>query len=269
MIAHNGKPITIAMRNRKPINLIARNGKAMFGEFTAISLAAKAAIIAEYGDVVWQDTRDYAKAHPAIVEFINQDPHLACSISPNSNKERYIITSGIAGIDTGIYVNPKDVLSFAFGCDNLPSSGYNRVTPYGCVNQCWMRIERVNWIESALSSQSNVGICTFEANKVYEIEVNTNGVYKIGSITVSNRGSLFATTTNTLWLFKKAGNYSDTYIKRMRYFRVKDSEGNDRIHLIPHLTADGQCGMLDLVSATFHPNANTSGQFTIQVTDKQ
>lgn len=82
MIAHNGKPITIAMRNRKPINLIARNGKAMFGELEdlrlyGISHAAKAAIIAEYGDVVWQDTRDYAKAHPAIVPFINQDPHLA------------------------------------------------------------------------------------------------------------------------------------------------------------------------------------------------
>ena len=56
MITHNGKQVTFAMRNRKAINLIARNGKAMFGEFSAdigygygIDAAAKAVILAEYG----------------------------------------------------------------------------------------------------------------------------------------------------------------------------------------------------------------------------
>jgi hypothetical protein len=31
---------------------------------------------------------------------------------------------------------------------------------------------------------------------------------------------------------------------------------------------DNQAGMLDIISGTFHPNANTAGAFTIQLTDK-
>lgn len=73
------------MRNRKAINLIARNGKAMFGELedlnrAGIDLAAKAVILAEYGEQVWSDVRDYAKAHPQIVEFINEYPMLVVSL---------------------------------------------------------------------------------------------------------------------------------------------------------------------------------------------
>ena len=108
MITHNGKQVTLAMRNRKAINLIARNGKAMFGEFSAdigygygIDAAAKAVILAEYGSVVWSDVKQYAKAHPQIVEFINQDPHLAASISPNSNKERWLVGDGKSYFNLG------------------------------------------------------------------------------------------------------------------------------------------------------------------------
>ena len=39
-------------------------------------------------------------------------------------------------------------------------------------------------------------------------------------------------------------------------------------HFIPMQRTDGTCGMLDIISGTFYPNANTEGQFTIQLTDK-
>lgn len=43
----------------------------------------------------------------------------------------------------------------------------------------------------------------------------------------------------------------------------------DTAHFIPMQRTDGTCGMLDIISGTFHPNANTEGAFTIQLTDKE
>lgn len=42
----------------------------------------------------------------------------------------------------------------------------------------------------------------------------------------------------------------------------------DIAHFIPHLRPNGEAGMLDIISGTFHPNANTQGAFTIALTDK-
>ena len=96
MITHNGKQVTLAMRNRKAINLIARNGKAIFGEFSAISFAARAVILAEYGKQVWSDVKQYAKAHPAIVPFINQEPLIAKLLAEHSTFGDWIIRYGIS-----------------------------------------------------------------------------------------------------------------------------------------------------------------------------
>ena len=113
MITHNGKQVTLAMRNRKAINLIARNGKAMFGElrdpgyFYGIDAAAKAVILAEYGKQVWSDVRDYAIAHPQIVEFINQDPHLFVApryaISEASGKTMLYVCENAKEISIAVY----------------------------------------------------------------------------------------------------------------------------------------------------------------------
>ena len=39
-------------------------------------------------------------------------------------------------------------------------------------------------------------------------------------------------------------------------------------HFIPMQRTDGTCGMLDIISGAFYPNANTEGTFTIELTDK-
>ena len=122
MITHNGKQVSIAMRNRKAINLIARNGKAMFGELedlnrAGIDAAAKAVIVAEYGKQVWSDVKQYAKAHPQIVEFINQDPHLAPYVTGalEPNAANYPIQLGLRVTkDFGYTFKATDVLEFSF-----------------------------------------------------------------------------------------------------------------------------------------------------------
>ena len=50
--------------------------------------------------------------------------------------------------------------------------------------------------------------------------------------------------------------------EKMSYAKI------DQHHLLP-FTRNGENGMLDIISGTFHPNANTEGAFTIQITDKE
>ena len=129
MITHNGKQVTLAMRNRKAINLIARNGKVMFGELEAISFAAKAVILAEYGKQVWSDVKQYAKAHPQIVEFINQDPHLSAYIAgivPTPERYIYIEQTSASprnGIDTLLNWSQVGKIEMGF----MAGSSLNRI----------------------------------------------------------------------------------------------------------------------------------------------
>ena len=273
MITHNGKQVTLAMRNRKPISLIARNGKAMFGEYgdiayTAIDKAAKAVILAEYGSVVWIDVKQYAKAHPQIVEFINQDPHLACSISPNSNKERWLVGDGKAYINTGVKGNnPIDIqidvmfesFTSSFSVLSARKSNYRF---YACY------IDSQKWCVPNGTDFSVVGSPV--AKKSYRI----NTSFKSGAFTLAENGTQLykgGGVTNTdldLYLFARKYNNSIDSFAPSGTKAGRCILGTQK-DLIPHLTADGQCGMLDLVTYTFHPNANTQGTFTIAVTDKE
>ena len=44
--------------------------------------------------------------------------------------------------------------------------------------------------------------------------------------------------------------------------------GDTQAHFIPMQRTDGTCGMLDIISGTFYPNANIEGAFTIALTPK-
>ena len=272
MITHNGKQVTLAMRNRKAINLIARNGKAMFGEFSAISWAARAVILAEYGKQVWSDVRDYAKAHPAIVPFINQDPHLACSISPNSNKERWLVGDGVAGIITNIIdfdaVETDVVLtalptSGVFGY-NYNNSGTQRRKSFGFNGSGYPTFGTGDGGSAYIQKQDG-----WSLNTEYHIRAEfgttctlyQNGVklYE-GSATRSNPiecGIMCINTGSGTQNIKGRGKGYEFYL-----------QGESIAKFLPYNNGT-ECGMLDLVTYTFHPNANTQGTFTIAITDKE
>ena len=276
MITHNGKQVTLAMRNRKAINLIARNGKAMFMEFSAISWAARAVILAEYGSVVWSDVRDYAKAHPQIVEFINQDPHLACSISPNSNKERWLVNEDYkAFIDTGYYWRygseiKIDIRSISnsgnwafFGASNGASYNNGEVAVFWASNG----YDVVTPSSNTVSAVTQCGKGTFLPNARYILELTKdkfihNGVEQAVPMFNQYQGA------NTMYLF--ATNRKPTPWHGAFHLReaIIKHEGETKHHYYPCLY-NGIAGMVDAISGTFHPNANTKGQFTIQITDKE
>ena len=270
MITHNGKQVTIAMRNRKPISLIARNGKAMFGEFTAISWAAKAAIIAEYGLVVWQDTRDYAKAHPAIVEFINQDPHLACSISPNSNKERWLVGDGKAYIESGVTPNNTSKMHIRFRrTEASQTSQYGLGAPYGILNPNALGFTVVTDPVAYYAKFGGTQVTDIgdpRNTNTHEVVMSKDGTFYDGVQKMSAVSQTFTITGTYIlfgWVHATTKKFAVPYA--IEFAKYEDSSIEQ--WFVPYNNGT-ECGMLDLVTLTFHPNANTQGTFTIAVTDK-
>ena len=272
MITHNGKQVTLAMRNRKAINLIARNGKAMFGELedlnrAGIDAAAKAVILAEYGKQVWSDVRDYAKAHPQIVEFINQDPHLACSISPNSNKERWLVGDGKAYINTGVKSSATTI--FEMKLQYLETVG--STSQFNGIYDSDHRVQIGTRQQGFGIGYGSLYIDTSE-NKPYvkhsaKLDCKQKKGYDNGKEYSFASATFNANKKFDIYLFARwrgDQNLVDAICKEMVAYAAIDDHT-----FIPHLTADGQCGMLDLVNLTFHPNANTQGAFTIAITDKE
>ena len=273
MITHNGKQVTLAMRNRKAINLIARNGKAMFGEYaqwlTGIDAAAKAVILAEYGKQVWSDVRDYAIAHPQIGEFINQDPHLAASISPNSNKERWLVGDGVARIELGTMtltaeaeieadiMATKNGWNTPFGLNSW-GSGYGIFYNQDYTIRPWWANNNYN---------ATIAGCTWAEETMSHIKMKA-GYFENNGTVYYNQAVTKTTQTAMFYLYRCGGN-SNFFKGGLGVVKLQDEGTGVNFHLIPHQRPDGQCGMLDLVTYTFHPNANTQGQFTIAVTDKE
>ena len=271
MITHNGKQVTLAMRNRKAINLIARNGKAMFGELEdlrmyGITYAAKAVILAEYGKQVWSDVRDYAKAHPAIVPFINQDPHLACSISTNSNKERWLVGDGKAYINTGVKSSATTIFEMQVQyLEVVSASQFNGV--FASDHRLQIGSTTTGFGIGYGSLHITVGENKPNITHTAKIDGKQKKGYDNGKEYSFASATFNANKKFDIYLFARwrgDQNLVDAICKEMVAYAAIDDHT-----FIPHLTADGQCGMLDLVTYTFHPNANTEGQFTIAITDKE
>ena len=272
------------MRNRKAINLIARNGKAMFGELEdlrmyGITYAAKAVILAEYGKQVWSDVLDYAIAHPQIVEFINQDPHLAASISTNSNKERWLVTDGDAAINIDYvpthnsHIRSKYKL-LAYG--DLAQVG----TPFGAGAawrnnnfECLLPVNNKTTCYFAYGNTPYQFTCDVPIDTPLFIEANKNhwtwtnlqteqvlqeNVFA-SNITISQPNGL-----GIFWNNRGGAIRTNGPILAIAF--VEEADG--AFNLLPCLY-NGIAGMVDAISGTFHPNANTQGQFTIQITDKE
>ena len=261
MITHNGKQVTLAMRNRKAINLIARNGKAMFGELedlnrAGIDAAAKAVILAEYGKQVWSDVRDYAKAHPQIVEFINQDPHLAASISTNSNKERWLVGDGKAWIQVPVSISTSDTITTIV-------KSMESATTFQCLFSTSPSFAFRLWVSNSKC------ICTINGTESSKINFSGIGKFEYNGESWSVNGVIVNTYKGTpviadsFCLYNLSSSGSRQPISAMSEFNVKD-----KLHFLPCLY-NGIAGMVDAISGTFHPNANTEGTFTIAITDKE
>ena len=272
------------MRNRKAINLIARNGKAMWEAMYGIDAAAKAVILAEYGKQVWSDVKQYAKAHPQIVEFINQDPHLACSISPNSNKERWLVGDGkgAAYIDTGFVPTNNTSIAIKLQFTRLDANSQQSCL-FGSRSTYNSNCISWGWGNSYWNVTGDSCFTSWGKNPTYKMIQRPldllphellldKGAYYIDGVLKHTYTSAAFTCPYNLYLFnlrQDAGLLPNGLNSDGMITNVVVKEGDAIIREMYPCLYNGIAGMVDAISGTFHPNANTQGTFTIQITDKE
>ena len=265
MITHNGTYLLHATHHGMPIYAATLGGKMVIGGkwlLSATQLAIVAAFGAEGTEVI-RKTNDYlnriATTDPQrallLAGFINEDPMLVCSLVETS-KVRWLKSDNKARIQTSVVttLQTSAELHFMTGSISGALMGGNNWSANSWLTQYSSNTIRWHWASAVLNPPIAANTeyhATFAANYI-----NLNGVERTGS-GASKVGEMVE-----LFYCKNSG--CDSSIAKATFKEGEQIVGE----YVPYLTPDGTCGMLDIISGTFHPNANTQGAFTITLTDK-
>lgn len=273
MILKQGHKYEPMPHDGKTIWRIYRGGRCYYKD-SPYSLAATQALKAAFPQY-WTAIRDYGYAHPQLVPFINEDPMLIVSLV-EVGKVRKLESDGVAYIDTGISADTPlmsfECLADMTGLTTYPKSLFGTIGGYGPGSGMYgiiyhgqggigfrVGMYNSNYVSTGLNAQStNAHILGIVGDSEFELFVDgvSKGTKAKGT-PASKPMYLFGT-----WI-DSSNSKTNSRIAFIRFFT-----DTDLAHFIPMQRTDGTCGMLDIVSLTFHPNANTQGAFTIQVTDK-
>ena len=277
MITHNGTYLLHATHHGMPIVAATMGGKMVIGDW--LLSATKQAIVAAFGSAegteVIRKTNDYLnritttdpQRAQLLAGFINEDPLLVTSLVETS-KTRWLVGDGKAWIDTGvIYADGfygENLCEFKFTRTNIGNYqlfGINAGLAFG---------ERNGKFEDGMAT-SNL-VCTQDITYTLEQKFDstecTNKISNLGELKRPTKSMLSYAEGKGYILFATRSKKEVLYpcYMSMSYIRMQSTGVNVR-HFIPCQHGD-QAGMLDIISGTFYPNANTEGSFTIQLTDK-
>lgn len=265
MITHNGTYLLHATHHGMPIYAATMGGKKVigYGLLSATLQAIVAAFGSVEGDEVIRKTNDYlnriATTDPQralqLANFINEDPLLVTSLVETS-KTRWLKSDGKARIQTSVVttLQTSAELHFMTGSISGALMGGNNWSANSWLTQYSNNTIRWHWASAVLNPPIAAYTeyhATFAANYI-----NLNGVERTGS-GASKVGEMVE-----LFYCKPSG--CDSSIAKATFKEGEQIVGE----YVPYLTPDGTCGMLDIISGTFYPNANTAGSFTIALTDK-
>lgn len=269
MITHNGKYLSVATHHGMPIVAATMGGKMVYIQW--LPLATQQAIVAAFGaegTEVIRKTNDYlnriattdSQRALQLANFINEDPMLVCSLVETS-KVRYLYNVGNPYIDTG-FVPTKDT-----SIDIMYNKQGKENYPYG---------SGISYNSRSFETYNN------ELHFGYSANVNniSNGIVHMWSnrnqYWWTNGGEEYSYTFNPfndtfpytlyLWALHRASIITSKNELKMWFFKIYDNDQLVR-HFVP-CHHGNESGMLDIISGTFYPNANTQGSFTIQLTDK-
>ena len=277
MITHNGKYLSAATHHGMPIYAATMGGNWIIDRW--LHPLTQHAIVAAFGaegTEVIRKTNDYlnllAQTDPqraqALAMFINEDPLLVCSLVETS-KTRWLVNDGVSYINTGFIPNTNSSVECMYQVITH-SGGANAIL--GCRNvrgqdefMIWIYTD---YITRGWGATGQPTVAT---------GVNVSSPHEIG---MGNGWFLYDGTRST----QATGNFTGTipcYLFCCNTLGTPDSQrskkaqisyaifgGDTQAYFIPMQRTDGTCGMLDIISGTFYPNANTAGSFTIQLTDK-
>ena len=278
MIAFNGQYLDQASHGNMRITAACLGGQWVIGGkwlTPATQQAIIAAFGAEEGIAVISRTNDYLNAlvltdtqrAQQLAMFINEDPLLVTSLVETS-KTRWLVGDGVARIELGTMtltaeaeieadiMATKNGWNTPFGLNSW-GSGYGifynqdyTIRPWWANNNYNSTIAGCTWVEET-RSHIKMKAGYFE---------NNGTVYYNQAVTKTNQTAMF-------YLYRCGGN-SNFFKGGLGAVRLQDKSQGVDFHLCPFIR-NGENGMLDIISGTFHPNANTAGAFTIAITDKQ
>ena len=267
MITHNGKYLLHATHHGMPIYAATMGGKIVIG-FSLLS-ATRQAIVAAFGSAegteVIRKTNDYlnriATTDPQralqISAFINEDPLLVTSLVETS-KVRTLDGDGFAYINTNFKPTadiPFEIVYHSYFVKNSTRQieGWNE-------NQWW----GINGNGSSFGQNGSGS--AFVEGELNEIVISYSGTGNTPISLNGNRAGNPGFVSTDFHAFHINGWNNECM--RDRRCDIKIVEGTTTVREMYPFIRNGENGMLDIISGTFYPNANTEGSFTIALTDK-
>lgn len=266
MITHNGTYLLHATHHGMPIVAATMGGKMVIGGW--LLSATKQAIVAAFGaegTEVIAKTNDYlnriATTDPqraqALAMFINEDPLLVTSLVETS-KVRTLDGDGFAYINTNFKPTagiPFEIVYHSYLVKNSTRQieGWNESQWWGTNSN------------GSSFGQNGSGI-TFVEGELNEIVISYSGTGNTPISLNGNRAGNPGFVSTDFHAFHINGWNNECMRDRRRDIIIVEN-GTPIREMCPFIR-NGENGMLDIISGTFYPNANTEGSFTIQLTDK-
>ena len=240
---------------------------------TPYSAQATAALKAQF-PTQWPTIRDYGFAHPEIVGYMNayapEDAKIAYSLVEGIG-ERWVAGDGYAYIDTGY----KAIADTSMDIQFLWPGSIN--TRYASLIECdggGLEYGVNHWNSFYWNYGGYMSFSGIAANTKFYIETRRNvlTLYKNGSVvTTATRPERTGTTTTNgtlpLFAWRRSGSVMTDYITNAHIWFLRFYEGETLLHYyIPFKRTGGECGMIDLITGTFHGNVRGHGSFTISET---
>lgn len=253
-----------------------RSGVEVMSAF-GLTSATRSAIVSAYGSGVWAKVRDYAKTHPALVPYINEDPDLCCSVV-ETGWERWLVGDGKAQLVVDYYANNESYVIAEYQVDAFADDLGQSCSIFGS-SEAWGKkgyevlfpvntITRHNIAWGDTTPQFNI---TTPLNKTLRIDWNKQSFLYMNlddnvDLIKTTLSSQTFTSPNKFGIFRSyRGSFSEKSTARLR---MKFVMSPNIFNLVPMQSKFKGAGALDLVSLKFYPNANTSGSFTIEKTAK-
>ena len=283
MIAFNGQYLDEASHGNMRITAACLGGQWVMGGW--LKTATQQAIIAAFGaegTEVIRKTNDYLNAlaltdptrAQQLAMFINEDPLLVTSLVETS-KTRWLVGDGKAFIRSGIIANDNSGIELKFRTFTSENKSTGLLTVDKSANTQAFGVSRwdgvfVCWYGNQTVESRSIAMSTdityhYKQNRgKIEITSSTGKSatknFTLGSSSIFAGEFCFPATSRNGNVPTVGGLYEASIVK------IWDNDMLVR-DFIPCLY-NGENGMLDIISGTFYPNANTEGAFTIAITDK-
>ena len=242
-------------------------GKDTINYCTLLTSSVMKILIKNFPDKI-NEILKYVNGYPELVPFINEDPMIVCSLGIEGLPIRWLVGDGKAYCNTGIFGNQNfTAKARAKMIDKTSVSTYQCV--FGARVADMQRAVNVTFMYpsgyyTGFGDVSEDFIEGGGAGVITDFELSKYGAW-INREKVMNGTNNVFTTPNEIALFSRHDQGALNARPLNGAISYVGFGGDTKAYFVPFLHGN-QAGMIDLVSLTFHPNANSSGSFTIEYT---